>query len=213
MKREIVSLLVCVLVTSSLLAAERGTSVSIFDGQTFKGWEGDTNKTWRIENGAFVGGSLKEKVPQNEFICTRRGYTNFVLRAKFKLTGTEGFINGGVQIRSKHIPNPPNELSGYQVDMGDPEWWSCIYDESRRNKVVAKSDLAEVNKVLKRNDWNEYEIRCEGKRIRVKLNGLQTVDYTEADDAIPQHGIIGLQVHGGGKTEALNKDITIEQLP
>src|SRR5580765_7128029 len=50
--------------------------VSLFDGKTFAGWEGDTNKTWRIEHGAFVGGSLAAKVPRNEFMRTRRSYTN-----------------------------------------------------------------------------------------------------------------------------------------
>src|SRR5213596_2468245 len=165
--------------------ADAAKAVSIFDGKTFKGWEGDTNKTWRIAEGALVGGSLKETVPHNEFICTTRSYTNFVLRLQFKLTGSEGFINGGVQIRSERTTTPPNEMKGYQVDIGDPEWWGCIYDESRRNKVVAKSDINEVNKVLKRNDWNEYVIRCEGKRIRAWINGLPTVDYTEADDDIP----------------------------
>jgi len=194
-------------------AADTPKAVPIFDGKTFKGWEGDTNKTWRIAEGALVGGSLKENVPHNEFICTTRSYTNFVLRLKFKLAGTEGFINGGVQVRSKHVDNPPYELSGYQVDMGDPEWWGCLYDESRRNKVVAKSDMLEVNKVLKRGEWNEYVIRCEGKRLRASLNTYQTFDYTEPDDAIPQFGIIGLQVHGGGKTEAWYKDIMIEELP
>ena len=194
-------------------AADAAKATPVFDGKTFKGWEGDTNKTWRIAQGALVGGSLKETVAHNEFICTTRSYTNFVLRLKFKLAGTEGFINGGVQVRSKHVEDPPYELSGYQVDMGEPDWWGCLYDESRRNKVVAKSDKTEVNKVLKRGEWNEYVIRCEGKRLRASLNGYQTFDYTEPDDAIPQFGIIGLQVHGGGKTEAWYKDITIEQLP
>ena len=194
-------------------AADAAKGVPIFDGKTFKGWTGDTNKTWRVAEGALVGGSLKETVAHNEFICTTRSYTNFVLRLKFKLAGSEGFINGGVQVRSKHVENPPYELSGYQVDMGDPEWWGCLYDESRRNKVMAKSDIKEVNKVLKRGDWNEYVIRAEGKRIRAWINGLPTVDYTEADDAIPQFGKIGLQVHGGGKTEAWYKDITLEELP
>ena len=44
------------------------------------------------------------------------------------------------------------------------------------------------------------------------IKGLQTVDYTEADDAISQFGRIGLQVDGGGKTEAWYEDITIEEL-
>ncbi|MBI3416139.1 MAG: DUF1080 domain-containing protein [Verrucomicrobia bacterium] len=187
--------------------------VAIFDGRTFHGWEGDTKGTWRIENGALVGGSLKEKVPHNEFLCTTRAYTNFILRVKFKLVGTDGFINGGVQVRSKHITNPAYELSGYQADMGDPEWWGCLYDESRRNKVLVKSPIADVNRILKRNDWNDYEIRCEGKRIQLYINGFQTVDYTEPDDSIPQFGIIGLQIHGGGKAEALYKNITIQELP
>ena len=67
--------------------------VPIFDGKTFDGWEGDTAKTWRIEDGAFVGGSLTEKVPHNEFLATKKTYANFELRLKFKLTGTEGQIN------------------------------------------------------------------------------------------------------------------------
>lgn len=200
-----------ILALSSLTAL--GGPITLFDGKTFSGWEGDTNKIWRIEGGALVGGSLQATVPHNEFICTTRPFTNFVLRLKFKLTGTSGFINGGVQVRSKHIKNPAYELSGYQADMGDPEWWGCLYDESRRNKVLAKSNIAEVNKVLKRNEWNDYEVRCEGKRIRVTLNGYQTVDYTEPDDKIEQYGIIGLQIHGGGKAEAFYREIVIEELP
>src|SRR6185312_12116004 len=148
MKRIFFTTLVSLLAFSAHAAESK--AVPIFDGKTFKGWDGDTNKTWRIADGAFVGGSLATQVPRNEFIATTRSFTNFVLKLKFKLTGSEGFINGGVQIRSVRTTNPPNEMSGYQVDVGDPEWWGCIYDESRRNKVMAKSDIAAINKVLRR---------------------------------------------------------------
>ena len=197
---------------SSVIAAEH-PQVALSDGWTFDGWNGDTNTTWRIEQGAFVGGSLSKNVPRNEFLCTQRNYTNFVLRLKFKLTGKSGFINGGVQIRSQRATNPPNEMIGYQADMGDPQYWGSLYDESRRNKTLALADMTELNKVLKRNDWNDYEIRCEGKRIRLSVNGLQTVDYTEPDDSIPQYGLIGVQIHGGAVAEASYKDITIQELP
>src|SRR5262249_4219395 len=155
--------------------------------QTFHGWVGDTNKTWRIEEGAFVGGSLEHKVPQNEFLRTTRSYTNFILRLKFKLIGRSGFINGGVQVRSQPVKNPPNELSGYQCDMGE-DWWGALYDESRRNKVLIKPDPAAVEKALKKEAWNEYFIRCEGKRIRSFINDVPMIDYTEPNDAIPQFG-------------------------
>ena len=211
MKRTLAYLALSLSITLSF-AAEKTKPISLFDGKTFRGWEGDTNKTWRIENGAITGGTLKERVPRNEFICITRSYTNFVLRLKFKLVGTEGFVNGGVQIRSQRISNPPNEMSGYQADIGDG-WWGALYDESRRNKVLAKPDAGVAEKALKRGDWNDYEVRCEGKRIRLSINGQQTVDYTEPDESIVQHGVLGMQVHGGGKTEVSYKDIMIEELP
>jgi hypothetical protein len=207
------SLLLLSAATSLSLGAEQSRTARISDGMSFAGWDGDTNNTWRIEHDAFVGGTLQKTVPRNEFLATIRSYTNFVLRLKFRLVGTEGFVNGGVQIRSERTKNPPNEMSGYQLDLGDPEWWGCIYDESRRNKVMAKSDIAAINKVLKRQEWNDYVIRAEGKHIRAWINGVQTVDYTEPDGSIPQWGRFGLQVHGGGKTEAMYKDITVEELP
>jgi hypothetical protein len=209
MKRLCTLLIISIAVTVSS-AAEKSKQTALFDGKSFAGWEGDTKKSFRIEDGSIVGGTLKERIPRNEFLCTTRNYTNFVLRLKFKLLG-EG-ANAGVQIRTKRIPNH-HEVSGYQADMGDPGWWGCLYDESRRNKVLAQSKIDEVNKVLKRNDWNEYVIRCEGKRIRLALNGLQTVDYTEPDDKIEGFGVIAVQIHSGPPSEAWYKDITIEELP
>lgn len=192
-------------------AVMAGEQVKISDGKTFDGWEGDTEGTWRIEEGAFVGGSLKKVVPHNEFLRSKASYTNFILRLKFKLVGTEGFVNGGVQVRSKPVVNPPHELSGYQADMGEG-WWGALYDESRRNKVLVRPGKDSVEKAIKREQWNEYEIRCEGKRIRTFINGVAMVDFMEPDENIQQFGIIGLQIHGGGKAEAWYKDVTIEVL-
>jgi hypothetical protein len=188
----------------------RPERVALFDGRSFAGWEGDTTKTFRIEQGAVVGGTLAARIPRNEFLCTQRSYKNFVLRLKFKVLG-EG-ANAGVQIRSKRIPNH-HEVIGYQADLGDPEWWGCLYDESRRNKVLAKSTMRELLGVLKRNDWNDYLIRCEDRRVQLWINGKQTVDYAEPDDSIEQTGIICLQIHGGPPSEAWYKDISIEELP
>jgi hypothetical protein len=186
-------------------------SMTLFDGRTFQGWEGDTNKTWRVERGVIVGGSLKTTVPQNEFLVTSRPYTNFALRLEFKLVGTEGFVNGGVQIRSERLQNPPNEMCGYQADIGDG-WWGALYDESRRNKPLVQPDKAAVEKALKPGDWNVYRIRCEDRRIRSWINDVPMIDYTEPDPSIPQHGRIGLQIHGGAKAEISFRNLTLEEL-
>jgi hypothetical protein len=203
---------VLVTVVSIVSAQAPAKPVSLFDGRTFTGWEGDTTKMWRIEDGALVGGSLTETVPHNDFLCTTREYADFVLRLKFKLVGTEGFINSGVQFRSQRAKEPAHEMVGYQADLG-ATYWGSLYDESRRNKTLAQPDPAVVTEVLKPNEWNDYEVRAEGRRIRISLNGRQTVDYTEPDAAIPQSGLIGLQIHGGGKALVYYKDIAITVLP
>jgi hypothetical protein len=212
MNRLLASWLLAAASALPLAAAEGSRTFSLFDGKTFAGWEGDTNKTWRIQDGAIMAGSLDKKFPRNEFLCTTRPFTNFLLRVSVRLRGTEGFVNGGVQIRSQRIKNPPNEMSGYQADVG-AGWWGALYDESRRNKMLAKPEPGVVEKILKPYDWNSYKIRCEGRHVRIALNGVQTLDYMEEDEALPQFGLIGLQIHGNGMTEIAYKDIVIEELP
>lgn len=185
-------------------------TIRLFDGKTFEGWEGDTKKTWRIEEESIVAGSLTEKVPRNEFLCTTKSYKNFELRLKYKLEGKEGFVNGGVQIRSRRIPDH-HEMIGYQADIG-AGFDGALYDESRRNKVLAGPDKDLVAQLANADDWNDYRIRCEGKRIRLWLNGKPTVDYTEDQADIPDEGLIGLQIHGDGKTIIRFKDIQLETL-
>jgi hypothetical protein len=183
-------------------------AVSIFDGKTFNGWEGDL-KSFRIEQGAIVGGNLSNKIPRNEFLCTTRTYGDFELRLKVKLVGGDD-ANAGIQFRTKRIPNH-HEVIGYQADMG-VGWWGALYDESRRKKVLTGPDQAKMKTVVKANDWNDYVVRAEGKRIQLWVNGVQTVDYTETDPEIDATGVIAVQIHSGPPTEAWYKDITILEL-
>jgi hypothetical protein len=191
-----------------ILASDK--PISLFNGKDFTGWEGDTAKTWRIEDGVIVGGSHEQVVPRNEFLCTTKTYGDFELKVVFKLTGDKAKANAGIQFRTKRIPKH-HEVSGYQADMGQG-YWGALYDESRRNKVLAQPDAKVIEKLVKHDDWNEYVIRCEGPRIRLTLNGTQTVDYTEPDDKIDRAGVIGLQVHGGAKAKVYYKSVTIEEL-
>ena len=186
-------------------------AVPIFDGKTLAGWEGNA-KIWRLQDGVITGGSLTENVARNEFLATEKSYANFDLRLKIKITGAGGFVNSGIQIRSVRVPND-SEMSGYQCDAGEG-WWGKIYDESRRNKVIASpADEKAVVAAIKKDDWNDYVIRAEGPRIRIWINGVPASDYTEADVKIPLEGKLGLQVHGGGKALVQFKDLTIEELP
>ena len=191
----------------ALLAAPR----SLFDGKNFAQWEGNT-QVWHVEDGLLVGGDGKTALKNNEFLASREEFGDFKLRLKFRLEGTEGFVNSGVQFRSQRVPNDP-EMVGYQADIGDG-WYGCLYDESRRNTVLARpSDEVLKAALHPLGQWNDYEVQCEGRHIVIRLNGTVTVDYTEADTKIPATGHLGLQVHGGGKTRVSFKDIEIESIP
>jgi hypothetical protein len=198
------------MISVAFASSAKAEPKKLFDGKSLDGWEGDKN-TWRVEDGAIVGGSLDKGVPRNEFICTTRTFGDFELKVKFKLVGDPQQANGGVQIRTKRIPKH-HEVIGYQADIGQG-YWGALYDESRRNKVLAGPDKSVTDKIVKVNDWNDYTIRCEGPRIRLWLNGTLTVDYTEKDAKVERTGIIGLQIHGGAKARAFYKDIEIDELP
>lgn len=182
--------------------------VSLFNGHDFTGWSGPM-ESFRIQDGAIVGGTLEKPIPKNQFLTAEKSYTNFVLRLKFKLVGDN--VNAGIQIRSQRIPNH-HEMIGYQADLGQ-KYWGALYDESRRRRMLDQPNLENVLSVIKLNDWNDYTIRANGNRVRLSINGFETVDYTEKDASLEQFGLIGLQIHSGPPSEAWYKDIWIRELP
>jgi putative membrane-bound dehydrogenase-like protein len=207
MKVRLLLLLPCWLWAVHISAAP----VPLFDGQSFAGWEGETNSVWRIRDGLIIGGSLSGN-PRNEFLATRKAYANFLLRLEYKLVGTEGFVNGGVQFRSKRIANPPNEMSGFQADIG-AGFSGCLYDESRRNKMLSMADTNLIVSIERPGEWNRYEIVARGPEMEILLNGQRTIHWVERDPAIDKEGLIALQIHGNNKAEISFRNITIEELP
>ncbi|MFM7209848.1 MAG: family 16 glycoside hydrolase, partial [Verrucomicrobiota bacterium] len=193
----------------------------LFDGKSLAGWEGDP-KIWRVENGEIVGGSLQGN-PRNEFLTTKHAFYNFRLTLEYKLDGTDGFVNGGVQFRSQRATNPSHEMIGYQADIGHGHTGS-LYDESRRKKFLARAgtgwgggvgvkDEAEIATLEKKGEWNRYEIQAVGPLIIIRLNGRQTLAYGETDPSIDDaYGLIGLQIHGNCKAEIRFRNITLDPL-
>ncbi len=185
--------------------------LAIFDGETFEGWEGDTGSVWRIEDGALTAGSLEKRQEKNNFLATTKEYGDFELTLKWRLEGTEGFVNGGVQFRSQRIPDH-HEVIGYQADLG-AGYDGALYDESRRKKMLAQPSEEVLKKAQKPlGEWNEYRIRAEGPRIQLWLNGVQTVDYTETDEGIDAKGMIAVPIHGNATALVQYKELKIVEL-
>jgi hypothetical protein len=205
-------LVVFVVFMAGMVSAAAGRAETpLFDGRTFAGWEGDTAGVWRIEDGVIVAGKPGRKQEKNDFLCTTQRYGNFDLRLKIRLTGTEGFVNSGIQFRSERIPND-HEVIGYQADFGAGHD-GALYDESRRKRMLAKPTPEVAKQAVRAGEWNDYRIRAEGPRIQLWLNGVQTVDYTEPESGLPASGVIALQIHGNAVSEVRFKDIVIDELP
>jgi hypothetical protein len=179
--------------------------VPLFDGKSLAGWEGD-EELWKAADGMIVCDS--PGIKQNEFLATEKSYRDFELRLEFRLR--EGKGNSGVQFRSRRVDGS-SEVSGYQADIGE-KYWGCLYDESRRNKILVQAPT-NIEKVLRKDDWNEYVIRAEGDHVKLTLGGLQTVEYHEEDAAISREGVIALQVHAGGPLRVEFRRLRIRELP
>lgn len=198
-----------VLTVTGIVAADDPPTVEpgfqpLFNGQDLDGWEGDRS-LWRVEDGMIVGDS--PGIQRNQFLATTKRYGDFELRLEFRLKDGQG--NTGVQFRSERIPND-TEMIGYQADIGE-KFWGCLYDESRRRKVLVQAP-PELEAKLKKDGWNEYVIRAEGDHITLKLNGVTTVDYHEPDKDIARDGLIAVQVHSGPPLRVEFRNIRIKSL-
>src|SRR6185503_14752130 len=90
--------------------------VSIFDGKSLEGWDGNP-KFWKVEGGTIVGQTTPDnKLPGNTFLIWRQGEVDdFELSLEYRITGG----NSGIQVRSFENEKDWGKwvIGGYQADM------------------------------------------------------------------------------------------------
>lgn len=59
----------------------------------------------------------------------------------------------------------------------------------------------------------QHVIRCEGRRVPIWLNSVQTLDYVEPNAKVALSGQIGVQIHEGPPSQAIYRNIEIRELP
>ena len=222
------------LVTS--FAAEDGFK-SLFNGRDLTGWAGRPNH-WSVQDGAITGVTTKENPAQgNNFLIAKDGdkslvVGDFELRFSYKFTGPWG--NSGLQFRSADKGN--FVVNGYQADFEvGPTYSGILYEEGGRGilcergqKVVIKEgeggkprieaagsvgDTKEIQAAIKTNDWNEYVVVAKGNHIQQFINGKQTIDLVDEEEAKRAlSGVLALQLHAGPPMMAQFKDIRLKKL-
>ncbi len=91
---------------------------SMFDGESLKGWEGDT-RIWHVENGAIVAESTCEKPTGTVYLVWQGGQpANFEIKAEIRGEGAQ--INSGIQYRSFVQPPPQMNAARGGAGRGGP---------------------------------------------------------------------------------------------
>jgi hypothetical protein len=120
--------------------------VSIFDGRTLAGWEGDP-AYWRVENGNIVGEITPATViRRNTFLIWRGGVLeDFELRVEYRITNPG---NSGISYRNEQLPDAPFSLTGYQADLDGPKRYvGSLYEERGRTTLAAQGTRVTVPSV------------------------------------------------------------------
>jgi hypothetical protein len=189
--------------------------VSIFDGKSLTGWDGDP-RFWRVENGEIVGETTPTNVvTENNFLIWRGGVLkDFELKLEFRMDGS----NSGIQYRSTELPSVGKwVLKGYQADMDFTQnYLGNVHDErgrgvlSRRGEVTRIVDGPKFKVVGTIGDgtllrgamnvtgWNRYHIIARGPVLLQFINAqLMAVAIDEDSKNVAAEGVLGFQMHTG----------------
>ena len=204
--------------------------VSIFDGRTLAGWEGDP-VYWRVEGGVLVGEVTPATLlKQNSFIIWRGGITaDFELKLEYRISDRG---NSGVNYRSEEIPGQRFALRGYQADIdGQQRYTGQNYEEKGRTFLALRGDISRVDadgkarvvgsvglkdelaKKVRNGDWNEVHIIARGNVLTHLVNG-QVMSVVVDDDAARRKfdGLLGVQVHVGPPMKIEFRNIRLKRL-
>jgi hypothetical protein len=176
--------------TTSLSFA--GEWISMFDGKTLKGWKvnSENPETFSVEDGA-----IKVKGPRTHLFYGEDGnakFKNFEFECECK---TAKGANAGIFIHTKFQDKGwPSQGYECQVNATQKDW-------RKTGSIYSFQDLKEPGH--KDDEWFTYNIKVEGKKITVTINGKVVNEYTEPADHKEKtkrlsEGTIALQGHDPG---------------
>jgi hypothetical protein len=222
--------------TASPAVSVDASFVSLFDGKTLSGWDGDP-KYWRVENGVVVGEITPETIVQrNTFLIWRGGVPrDFELKAEYRISARG---NSGINYRSVELTDAKWSLAGYQADIDGQErnrpplrHTAQNYEERGRTFLARRGEVVRVDStgkptiigsagesqalanLIKSDDWNELHIIARGNVLIHLLNG-QVMSIVNDDDEKNRRadGLIGVQVHVGPPMKVEFRSLRLKQL-
>lgn len=216
---------------------------SLFNGKDLTGWAGRPDHWSVEDGAITGKTTKEKPAKGNNFLIAKNGENNLVvsdfeLRLSYKIVAnnTNKFGDSGIQYRSTEKPD--FVVSGYQANlMVRKPLTGILYEEQGRGiihqlgqKVVIKANpddpkkhkiettgtfgkSEEIQKSFKSDDWNDYVVIAKGNHLQHFINGVQTADVTDEDEArAAKSGILALQIHAGDPMTVQFKNVRIKTL-
>ncbi|WP_328862238.1 ThuA domain-containing protein [Streptomyces sp. NBC_00306] len=177
---------------------------SIFNGKTLEGWKQAGPGKFNV-----VDGEMRTEGGMGMAWYQAKELKSYSLKLDWKLDGDD---NSGVFVGFPASDDPWSAVNnGYEVQIDATD----AADRTTGAVYGFKSaDIKARDRVLRPpGQWNSYEIKVQGERLQVFLNGVKINDYTNTDPARSlKDGYIGLQNHGAGD-QASFRNIQLRELP
>ncbi|MBW3630667.1 MAG: DUF1080 domain-containing protein [Gemmatimonadetes bacterium] len=172
--RRLLFLAILVLSAGSA-SAQEGKWIALFNGKDLTGWTG------AVQGYAVENGMLFSKKEGGGNLYYDRTFDDFVLRLSFRL---EPGGNNGVGIRAEKGKDAAYYGMEIQIlDDYSPQY-AKLQPYQYHGSIYGVVPAAR-GALRPAGEWNEEEIRAEGTRIRVTLNGKIIVDADLAEAARP----------------------------
>ena len=163
---------------------------TIFNGKSLAGWKATSKANWRVEEGAIV-------VDEGErgFLVHQDTYQNYELEVEFK--AAEG-TNSGLFLSTQEKPASVTE-DCYELNIAPPD------NPFPTGSLVGRKKFEGAGET---ETWRKFNVRVVRKRVTVKLDGKQIIDYSAEK---PSTGnLLGLQLNTG---RVAFRNIRVRKLP
>jgi hypothetical protein len=192
--------------------------VPLFDGKSLDGWIGldGTTDSYYAKDGMLVCKSTGKV-----HIFSEKEYADFVLRLQIKM---DPGGNNGIGIRTQISKQP--HLYGMEIQVLEDDYYADGDPIKLKNYQHHGSIYgvvpAKTGHLKPAGQWNDQEIVCDGRHVKITLNGTVIVD-ADLDEVQPldgkEHpglkyttGRISFHAHGNYGAEVFFRNVRIKEL-
>jgi len=173
--------------------------VSLFNGKDLTGWKaGESPETFKVDDGKIVVNGKRSHLFYTGDV-KNHVFKNFEFKADVLIKPNS---NSGIYIHTEYQEsNWPDK--GFECQV-----CAAGYKDPRKTgSLYAVKDLAESP--VKDDEWFEYHILVNGKKVEIRLNGKSVNEWTQPDgwtspkgfkSRVLDQGTIALQGHDPGST-------------